>query len=326
MSRIERPRTVRGLVWAAVGSLFLGLPPALRASPNLSPGTIMSDRVSDESQCVGRFRFHPPAGFRVAARFQSIYRTEVRTLDVDAAQGRDYWSKRLGEIRSGANTPLQTNAFRTLDLAPDVRGVWYLGSPTYPDVRTVEVMRQLTDHVLLLKREADAGKEEVAQNLLREILGGYAPGSERGFCIGRGSITLQPSQNEESRLILSSTTVKDLELKIETRTAGAPDTTTFADVDEETQVAKAGGGQLTVLRNDARKAAGLAGKELWIQVVVPRESSLARFTWHFAGQPGTSEHPVIDIIGTARVEDRAALEHAWESVLGSLAPTEVGPR
>jgi hypothetical protein len=279
----------------------------------------MNDRTSEFSLCIGRFQFRAPTGFRVTGRHQAIYRTTVGTLTANVTEGQAIWEKKLAEIRR--LKPVPGSALRVMELEPGTRVVWYAANSMFPAILTIEAMKLMPGHVLLVSRESDAGKEALAERLVREILRGYSPGNYQGFCVGHGSITLEPSQNEQARIALSSDSVRELEFKVETHTTRIPDSSTYADVEEESRLASASGGKLAVLRNQPRTVAGLPGRELWIRVEVPAEGALLRYTWHFQGVPGNSAQPVIDILGTARPEGKAALENAWETILASLRPT-----
>jgi Tle cognate immunity protein 4 C-terminal domain len=312
----------RFVVWTAMAGALFGSCASISRESGSTPVPVMNDRNVQGYFCVGRFLFRTPPEFHETARLQSMYRTKMSTQAGNAAQGREYWSKRLASLFDSAKSTAQSQAFQTLDLAQDIHAVWYSGNSTFPNIRTIEAMKQFRDHIFILSREAENGKEEVAQRFARDIFAGYEPESDKGFCIGRGSIILEPSRNEETRLAMSSDVAPTLELVFATRTASAPDLSTYSDTDEESQVARAHNGNLTVLRNDQRTVAGLIGKELRIRVVVPGESPLTRYTWHFPGQPGRTNRPVIDLVGTVSGERAVDLDRAWEVVLGSLRANE----
>jgi len=143
------------------------------------------------------------------------------------------------------------------------------------------------------------------------------------LCLERGAIALKPSQNEHVRLRLESAAIKNFEIRFETRTASAPDTKTYSDVDEERQIVGTRGGTLSVLRNQPRSVAGLAGKEIWISASVPGETPTLRLTWHYPGAGGDATRPSVNVVGSAPRENQAELERAWDFVLQSLRPLPV---
>ncbi len=269
----------------------------------------MTKPTAEQIQCVGRFSFAVPEAMNVTGRSQSMYRTNVSSVSLPAGDIDAYWTGRLSEMGT---------VLRRFDLEPGVKSAWSARNPVYPKILTLETVKPVSGGLIAADREADAGKEDVAEALVRDIINAYVPASDRGFCIGSGAITLEPSQNEQARLTLESSASPEIELRFETQTVREPDTKTYSDVDEERSVASAHGGTLTVLRDQQRSAAGLQGKEIWISATVPGEKPLVRFSWHYPGVGASGAQPSINIVGSAPVEKKAQLETIWETVLTSV--------
>jgi hypothetical protein len=277
----------------------------------------VSSSTSGRLHCAGRFAFVAPEEMRDTGRTQSIYGTNVSVIPVVPGGVDAYWKSRLAQI--GAVQP------RRFDFQPDVRSAWYIGSSTSPSLLTLEMVKPVDAGLLHVSRAANSGKEHLAESLAKDIVSAYVARTDRGFCLGSGAITLEPSQYEQARLVLASTVSPDIDIEIATRTVGEPDVTTYSNVDEETEVASSGGGTLTVLRNAQRSAAGLSGKEIWISVSAPDEMPMLRFTWHYPGIGGSSTEPSINIVGSAPQLKRAHLEAIWNSVLTSLRAIPLAP-
>ena len=265
-------------------------------------------------QCSGRFTFVADA-VNVVDRSQSINRTNVITRAVPDGGIDRYWAERLAKTGS---------AQRPVELQAGVKGVWSARSAVFPKILTLETVSAVRDGLLIVDREADAGKESVAEALVRDIINAFVPSTERGFCVGRGAITLEPSQNEQVRLVLTKSETPDLEIRFQTRTVPEPDMTTYSDLDEEKSLIASKGGTLNVVRDSDRTVAAMNGREIWIAVDVPNEPPLVRFTWHYPGSAASAIRPAIDIVGTTSRERAGQLESLWESILGSLRSIPVG--
>jgi len=275
----------------------------------------MTSSASEQQwQCGGRFAFIAGA-VNVMDRSQSIYRTNVTTLAMPPNGIDGYWATRLG--RNGSPP-------RPVELQAGVKSAWSARNAAFPKILTLEAVSPVRDGLLLVDREADAGKEDVAETLVRDIINAFVPSTEHGFCVGTGAIALEPSQNEQVRLTLAKSDAPDVEVRFQTRTVREPDTSTYSNLDEEKSLVASRGGTLNIVRDGARVAADMSGKEIWIAVAVPNEPALVRFTWHFAGEASSPTHPSIDIVGTTTRERTGQLESLWESILGSLRAIPLG--
>jgi len=284
----------------------------------------MNTSSNGNLHCAGRFSFLAPEEMRETGRGHSIYRTNVSTALVAPGGAQAYWNQRLAKIRA-IEPPTEGDLPRTFELQPGVSAVWYVENRSFPDILTLESMEPLGDYVLVVDREADKGKESLAETLVKEIVGSYAPSTDRGFCVGQGAITLEPSRNEEASVSFAHATANGIEVRFETQTVHAPDTTTYSNVEEEKDFASSAGGSLTVLREEPRSAAGLPGKEIRISAAFPDEEPMVRFTWHYPGVGRSGEQPAIDLVGSAPADRQALLEKIWETLLNSLRAVPLAP-
>jgi hypothetical protein len=270
----------------------------------------MNNSTTGRVQCAGRFSFLAPETMNVTGRSQSMYLTNVTTIPVPPGGIDAYWKDRLAQI--GALQP------RVFALQADVKSAWSARNSTFPNDLTLEIVKPVNAGLMVVECEADAGKENIAETLVRDIVNAYVPASDRGFCVGNGAITLEPSQNEQVRLSLEGSGFPEIEIRLETRTVREPDMKTYSDVDEEKSLASEQGGTLTVLLDRQRSAAGLPGKEIWISFAAPGDKPNVRFSWHYQGVGASGTQPSINIVGSAPVEKKSQLEAIWESVLTSL--------
>jgi hypothetical protein len=277
----------------------------------------MNNTTTGQVQCAGRFFFEAPEAMNVTGRSQSMYGTNVTTIPVPSGGIDAYWAGRLAQM--GA-------AQREFELQAGVKGAWSARNPVFPKLLTMEIVQPVSGGLIVVDRQADTGKESVAEKLVKAIIDSYVPTNDHGFCIGIGAITLGPSQNEQVRLTLGDSSAPEVEIRLETRTVREPDTKTYSDVDEEKSLASASGGTLDVLRDQKRSGAGLPGKEIWISLVVPGDKPGMRFTWHYPGIGASGTQPSINIVGTAPVEKKSQLEAIWESVLTSLRAVPLAAR
>jgi hypothetical protein len=260
-----------------------------------------------------------PEVLSVAGRSHSIYGVEVNTVALPAGGVETLWRERLARI-SALSPPsgITNTVIRKFDLQYGVSAVWYFANSGDDELRSLEAVKPEADHAVLVLFEGIAGKEDVVETLLKNVLGAYVPKVRQGFCVGHGSITSEPSINEYARIAFAHRRLPSFETTVETQTVKEPDNRTYSSLDEEQQVVRAHGGELITLRNQTRLVASLEGKEIWVSVVTPREPSFVRFTWHFAGVSGDSSRPMINIKGIAPTNQQAELETIWETVLKSF--------
>ncbi len=272
----------------------------------------MNSSAPGRVHCTGRFSFVAPEEMKVTGRSQSMYLTEVSTIPMVPGGIDLYWKNRLAQIG-----PVQPRRF---EFQPDVRSAWYVGSSTFPNILMLEMVKPVNGSLLVVSGDAYVGKEHLTETLVKDVVNAYVPRSDRGFCVGNGAITLEPSQNEQATVALASTTSPDIEIRFTTQTVREPDMMAYSNVDEDEEIASSSGGTLTVLRNDQRSAAGLSGKEIWISASAPDEMPMVRFSWHYPGLGRSSTEPSINIVGSAPVNKQAQLESTWNTVLTSLRP------
>jgi hypothetical protein len=277
---------------------------------------------SSEGQwlCAGRFAFRAPDSMRVVGRTASMYRTNVDVIPMTQGGIDGYWSARLAAI--ALTQPLVP---RRVALSGGTLGVWYRSNRAFPNVLTLEVAKPLDRAIVVATREGEAGKEAVGEELAADIVNAYVPNAERGFCVGGGSIVLEPSQNEHARIALETPSEPAIEIRVETQTVREPETTAYANTDEDEEIARRHGGTLTSLRDAQRVIANMPGKELWVSAAVPGEPPMLRYSWHHPGESGSSARPSVTVVGSARTSQRAALEAAWEAILGSMRAIPLPP-
>jgi hypothetical protein len=254
---------------------------------------------------------------RVAGRSQSIYRTDVKLVAMTAGGPDAYWNARLAQV-----APMHP---RRVDLKAGTLGVWYSGNRTFPKVLTLEVAKPLDGALLVASREGEAGKESLGESLASDIVNAYVRTTDRGFCVGGGSIMMEPSQNEYSRVALESLRIPQVELRVETQTVREPERSAYANTDEDEEIVRASGGSLETLRNGERLAAELRGHELWIEAAVPGQPTTIRYAWHYPGEAGSSVRPSVTIVASAQPSQRQLLNDVWETVLTSLRPIPPPP-
>ncbi len=274
---------------------------------------------------IGRFRFLLPRALAVRGRSQGLYRADVGTVDIAPGGADAWWTARLAGLRAGKRPPgVADIVIRPLALGPGVQGVLYHANAETAVLQTVLAMKAFDDHLLFVARQTEAGGVPQIEKLVRGVVDAYVPGGREGFDVGRGCITSVPGVNEESRVALRHAALPDVELDFETHTVREPEKTDpLADIEHDRQRLSAGGGSLTVLRNQPRRAAGLDGMEgrlLVRQKAAAGAAGLLRFSWSHPGLAGQALAPAIMIVATARPQDQAALEAAWDLMLGSLQP------
>ncbi|HTX38151.1 MAG TPA: T6SS immunity protein Tli4 family protein [Bryobacteraceae bacterium] len=272
--------------------------------------------TNGKSLCVGRFAFMAPETMMVNGRGQSIYSTAVEAVPLPADGLDAYWTTRLK--RMGPEP-------RVFELETGVKAAWSARNPQFPNILTIETAKPVEGAVLVAEREADAGKESIAETLVKVILRSYVPASGFGFCVGSGALTVDPSINETARLTLGGRDLPEMELQMETHTVGEPDLTTGSNVEEERAFVGGAGGTLRVLRDQTRAAAGLEGKEIWISAEFPGEKPGLRFSWHYPGVAASGVLPSIHVVASAPLERRSRLELLWESVMVSLQRIPLNP-
>lgn len=269
--------------------------------------------MDDTLFCTGRFSFLSSPGFRETGRSQEIYRTGIKTIPMPEGGVDRFWRERLSKM---GGSP------RATEFLSGSRAAWSARNEALPQIVTLELVRPTTSglHLISVEVEAGAGKEKIAEGLVRDIVESYASSVERGFCIGNGALTIEPSQNEQARLAIEKS---GLALRFESRTVAEPDMRTNMDLEETNRVARAGGGSVEVLADRERSSAALEGREIRILMSVPGSKPELRFTWHYPGEGRNAKRPAIDVTGTADASRKADLEASWELLLTSLRATPV---
>jgi hypothetical protein len=298
-------------------ALALGCSPSSGQKNHISTSEVnMTAQTARQKECVGRFSWQKLDSVAVTGRSQSIYRTNVEHILIPPGGIDAYWAARLSKIGPEA---------KIFSIEPGVKSSWSSRNVSFPNILTLEVVKPVQGGLIVADTEAQTGKESIAEGLMKDIINGFEPTIDYGFCIGGGAIMLEPSQYEEAGLVLTANSSTKIEVQFDTRTVTQPDTTTYSDLDEEESLIAAHGGKLTVLKNAERSAAGLSGKEIRISAESPGEEATVRFTWHYPGVAASSTQPAIDIVGSSPAKNQAELQSIWESMLTSLRAVPLPP-
>jgi len=266
---------------------------------------------------AGRFQFSLPDVMRETSNYSSMYRTSLSVQPLPYGGVETMVQQRIEELRT-KGFPVKTAG--AAEPISGMRSIWSQENTTFPDIMTLESIGELKKSVFIAHSEADAGKEALAESLVRDLFQSYVPGAISGFSLGDGAIQLEPSQNEQIRRIFKHRIHSDIEIDFETRTVSKPDKKSYADLDEDRQIAR-----IKSLSKRKRVAAHLKGGELWISASGTSEPALVRFTWDYPGEPYSATKPSVAIMGTAELKHQAELEAIWEAVLGSLDSIPLAP-
>jgi hypothetical protein len=271
---------------------------------------------------IGRFQFSMPESLVVASRKQSIYRVDVRTEELPSAGGgaQAVWGGIMADVHAVQPSPVNGRVvIREFDLKPGVRAVWYFRNPEAPKLLNLEALKAFPDHVLLLVRGCETGKEEPVEKLVGNVATAYAPGAMRGFCLGRGCITSEPGNNEDTTATFRSRTTPELELSFETHTVGNQVDVPMSQMIDELKAQAGASGSVQALRQSPRKSAGLTGEEALLSVSDGKKP-FATYRWHFPGVTGNSFAPEIGLVGTVPIGGLDALTKVVDEILNSFQP------
>jgi hypothetical protein len=200
-----------------------------------------------------------------------------------------------------------------------VQAVWYHSNPDVANQLTIQALKTYSDHVLVVSRGVEAGGEQEIEKLLKIIIDSYVPGAEKGFCVGYGMVTSVPGQNEQAGMSLTDKSLLGFDITFDTHTVREPERTDpLEDIEHDKKAFAAAGHAITVLHNKQRLAADLTGMEGWLSVRTSDNKAILRFSWSYAGTPGSAGAPAIMIVGTASTKDHVELEAAWDELLKSL--------
>ncbi|MCC6532352.1 MAG: hypothetical protein IT531_07380 [Burkholderiales bacterium] len=289
----------------------------------------MENQGMRSTWCVGRFAFSLPAELAAAGRAQRIYRLDIHTEAIAAgAAAEQLWSARIARIAALRAPPGEQNPIvRQFALAPGIQAVWYFNSDRSSRFRVLEAARAFDDHVLVLARGGEVGKEPIVETLVRNVALGYVPGATSGFCVGAGSLPSLASRDEDTRATFVHSRTKAIEIRLSTATIGdTKSPSPMADIDQEARALAQAGAKLVVLKNAIRSAAGLDGEEGIVSLDSPGEGRSMRMTWFFPGVSGRSDQPEIRLRAVGPLDQRLVLDDAWNTLLASLRSTPPGPK
>lgn len=253
--------------------------------------------------CVGRYGFSLPAGFVESERSGVIYRVEVGPQAAAPEQALRAALKGRPILEEGV-------------LGARIPSVWIEVRALRATRRQLLVAAPAGDHTLMLTATASAGRERVAEQLVRNILAAYRPGVARGFCIGPGSIVSEGSRNERAGLTLTSSVAPGLELRLSTETVVMPQPDhPFVQYAEMAPELARRGQQLKVLEHRPSRVAGVDGIDGRISLTDEDGRTTRRYLWFHAGAPARSEDPALSIHAEAPEALHDALDAAWTMVL-----------
>ena len=273
------------------------------------------------AQCIGRFAFTLPAGWAVAGRQQKMYFTTLDDALPPAAPGLSEADRTLAWLHQGL--PPKAPLIRQFTLEGLGPAAWFgLGSADSVDRRLVALAGPPATP-LRMEAMATKGREAIAEKGLRMIAAGYRPGARTGFCLSGGAMQLDPSRNETTELVAENAQLPDARLTFATQAVAKPDETT---TDSSAEIANAAGlgAKLRILHQGPRMVAGLAGHELLGELTRPGAASRLIFRFAFAGKPRQATEPSMTVMLQGPATQQAALDAAWQGMLGSLQP--VPPR
>ena len=260
--------------------------------------------MSGQPVSIGRFRLALPGGLVIAGREQIVYAVKVWTTPA-------LWQSRLEELGPRVKSKP--------DLGDGINAVWY----EERSVQLLEAAKSFGDHSIRLLRDAPDGKEQTAEKLAGNIIRGYHPSTESGFCIGAGAIRLGPAQVETTRLSLNAPGNPALEVEFTTQTVTTPDTKQYMDANEEREVMAELKGRLTVFREARRVVAGMEGMEIHLSMAPPGEPEIIRYTWHFPGVPGDGTQPRLNLVAFSSPEQHQSVSELREALEESNLPFRV---
>lgn len=289
-------------------------------------GTDMSNDPPREHR-IGRFQFTLGSTLLPRGRYQSIYGVEVSTVAAAPGQATLLWAERLAALRSGPKPPgAAERILRGFELLPAVPAVLYHETPDNPGLVTLLAGKPFGDHLLLVARSADVAAAANLEKLVRGVVLGYRPAGQQGFDVGFGTLTSEPGVNEEARLTLTHAALPEFDIRFDSHNVREPERADPLQDFEQDRQRLAGGVALSLLRNQPRRAAGLEGREGWVQFAYKTGENSLRLSWSYPGVAGQATTPAIMIVATARQQDRPALAAAWDMMLGSMRPIPPAPR
>lgn len=268
---------------------------------------------------IGRFNVKVPDEMNLNYREQSIYGLNINTVPLPEDGIAAAWAKQMQEI-SAIKPPegIKQALVKEFELLPGVKAAWYRDNAYYPKSRMLVVMQQWDNHILVAQRDAQEGKEEIAEELMSSIIQSYQANQSKGFGVGDGAILEGPSLSESTRLYLKHKGGKDIAIHYNTLTVHEKSYTKEKDLDEEKGFAKATGSKLKVLKKQKRAIAGIKGKEIWVSMSTPKEGTFIRFSWDFIGVSRDATKPSISISLKTTESDLKVLEGIWEQLLNSI--------
>jgi hypothetical protein len=247
--------------------------------------------------CTGRFDFALPGQLQPGGREQSIYLIKV-------------WTR----VRAAAFDVPPGSLVREFDLSGVGPAVWLRPSAMYPKDRKLLAMKSEQGQALFLEADATEGREQTAERVVARVAAGFAPASAQGFCVEHGAFVLAPSKNERA---LATFAGGGVEIVVQTETVDAPD-------DGQSTAGEHRG--IRVLAKEPQTVAGLRGIGEKVQITEGEAKPLLVYSWIYPGEAASGLRPRIHMKASAPQDQRALLDSAWASLLGSLQQRAPGVR
>lgn len=276
-------------IWCGLSAWLMGCNSSNKEARAESSGTNMRSENTGMTQCVGRFQFLVPNDLEVTGRGQSTYETRVNTRLLPQGGIRAFVDSEVARIQ--ALTPpvgVAKTLIRSFDLQPDIKGIWYFSDPDDRDIRELEAIKAENDYAVVAVRSSLAGKEAIVEKLVAAVAASYVRTTDRGFCVGDGSLTIDPGRTEETLISMKYRNVQRFELRFRTTTVSEPDNQTYSSVDEEKQVIEGLHGSMTVLKDHEISSAGCVEKRYGSLPRLPMILPLYASRGIFLGSPSTA--------------------------------------
>ena len=310
----------RLLTWLLPGCLaILGCSPTVSrtAMPQQTDARTQGDGPA-AAHCIGRFNFTLPAGWARQGQQQHIYLLKVWTSPLPAGV-------RVPDLlrqQAGAGAVV----LREADLGSGISVINFrpAGAAEGPVLRAL-ALRPLPSGVLLAQAETSTDRVGAAHEVISKLLPTYQAATPLGFCLEDGAVSIAPSRNERSRIAFAASGGLELSIQTETVSQPVPPPTPATEAEDARGVAM-GGGKLQLLGLTERPAAGLNGWERRVQLQsAPDQAPRLIYSWISPGQPadGLNPHVLVQLKGPRSSE--AALNQAWQQLLGSLARRPMRP-
>jgi hypothetical protein len=293
--------------------------PAPPVAPPVEQPATPAPPAAPKSYCVGRFNYQLPADLDSNGGEQSIHDIHLSVAAWQSAAGApEAWRRALAEAIPHPSDPSIT-ILPPRELAwPGVGPVaWIQRDPNPLKIAALLAMKPLpaAKSSLFFHAEASVGREPIAQKIVTRIAASYKLGSPQGFCLGPGAFVIAPSDNESASTYITGP--DDIQLIIETETTYDHEDYDSTDTSDEAGI------HVTSKR---RRVGSFDGMEERTRIAESGEPPQLVYNWLFVGELESSVRPRIRLTASAPESHAAALDAAWNMLLGSWHPRATGVR